>query len=93
MIIASNNRERRIVPDRQPPPAAGNPERIERRRQPRDLETPTDWEQVVLQRMAGRVRSLLNENAPASESTTGGGWEDAALQALQRGVRELNAKK
>jgi hypothetical protein len=82
-----------IVADRQTPAAAGNPERVERRRGPRDPQTPIDWEQVVLQRMAGRVRSLLNESDAAAASTSDTGWEDAALRALQRGVRELDAKK
>lgn len=81
------------MPDRQPPAAAGDPERVERRRRPRDVQAPTDWEQVVLQRVAGRVRSLLNERAAAAASTSDTGWEDAALRALQRGVRELDAKK
>ena len=81
------------MPDRQRPVAAGIPERIERRRRPRDPQAPTDWEQIVLQRMAGRVRSLVNDAAPAAESTIDNGWEDAALRALQRGVRALDGKK
>jgi len=81
------------VPDRQPPAAAGNPERIERRRQPRDSQSPNDWEQVVLQRMAGRVRSLSNAGASAAQSAADTGWEEAALRVLQRGVRELETKK
>lgn len=81
------------MPDRQPPAAAGNPERIERRRQPRDLQSPGDWEQVVLQRMAGRVRSLSKEGTSAAQPSADTGWEDAALRVLQRGVRELEAKK
>jgi len=85
--------EWQIVPDRQPPAAAGNPERIERRRQPRDSQSPQDWEQVVLQRMAGRVRSLSNEGACTAQSTAETGWEDAALRVLQRGVRALETKK
>jgi hypothetical protein len=35
----------------------------------------------------------LNENAAAAASTSDTGWEDAALRALERGVRELDAKK
>jgi hypothetical protein len=79
------------VPDSQRPKVARNDERIERRRQQRDPHASENWEQIVLQRMAGRVTSLSNTIPPVAESTAAGSWEDAALRALQRRIRELES--
>ena len=67
-------------------------DRIERRRRSRDVEALPNWEMIVLQRMAGRVRSLTD--APTSESAADGdgSWEEGALLALRRRLRDLHSK-
>jgi hypothetical protein len=64
---------------------------VERRRQPRDPRAPLDWETIVMQRMAGRIESLSNGLARA-QSLTDGGWENAALRALQRRMKDLDSR-
>ena len=86
------NEESAIVPHRRPSKAPPNPEHVERRQQPRDAQTPTDWEQIVMQRMAGRIKSLTNDTSPEAQSAAGG-WEDAVLRRLQRRMQELDSKK
>jgi len=76
---------------REPAPADG--EHIERRRQPRDPQAPANWEQIVLQRMAARVRSLSGTPTSDADATEQGGWEAAGLRTLQRRVQELDSKK
>ena len=77
---------------RRKPAAAVDLERAERRRQPRDLESPPNWETIVLQRMAGRVRSLSGEPTPGAAADGDGGWEEAALLALRRRMQGLQSK-
>jgi hypothetical protein len=78
--------------DNRPEPAgADDVERIERRRQPRDSQTPPNWEAIVLKRMAGRVRSLSGEPALGTASDGDGGWEEAALLALRRRMKDLDS--
>jgi len=66
--------------------------RVERRRQPRDVATPPDWEMIVLQRMAGRVKSLSGEPVPGISMGNDGSWEEAALLALRRRMNDLKSK-
>ncbi len=83
---------RHADPDRPPQPVgADGVERIERRRQPRDSQTPPNWEAIVLQRMAERVRSLSGEPALGTASDSDGGWEEAALLALRRRMKDLDS--
>lgn len=77
---------------RRGPAAADEVERIERRRQPRDLESPPNWETIVLQRMARRVESLSCEPAPGAAADGDGGWEEVALRALRRRIQGLQPK-
>ncbi|MDQ1241292.1 MAG: hypothetical protein QG550_543 [Pseudomonadota bacterium] len=72
--------------------AADEVERIERRRQPRDLESPPNWETIVLQRMARRIESLSGEPTPGVTADGDGGWEEAALRALRRRIQGLQSK-
>ncbi len=44
-----------------------------------------------MQRMAGRIESLSNDLARA-QSLTDGGWENAALRALQRRMKDLDSR-
>lgn len=85
--------ERAIVPKRQHPKVPTDGERVERRRQPRDQQAPADWEQIVLQRMAGRIKSLASDAARGATGAADGGWESAVLHRLQRRVQELDSKK
>jgi hypothetical protein len=67
-------------------------ERIERRRQPRDSQAPADWETIVLQRMAGRIESLSRDATPDEQPLTDGSWENAALHALRRRMKDLDSR-
>lgn len=78
--------------DRREPGPSEDGARVERRRHRRDAETPPDWEMIVLQRMAERVKSLSSE--PVRETSTGsdGNWEEAALLTLRRRMKDIRAK-
>ena len=83
---------RHADPDQPPQPVgAGGVERIERRRQPRDSQTPPNWEAIVLQRMAERVRSLSGRPTRGAASDSDGGWEDAAQLALRKRMKDLDS--
>ncbi len=79
------------MPKRQHPKIPTDGERVERRRQPRDQQAPADWEQIVLQRMAGRIKSLASDAARGAAAD--GGWESAVLHRLRRRMQELDSKK
>jgi hypothetical protein len=66
--------------------------RVERRRQRRDVGMPPDWEMIVLQRMAERVRTLSGRPADGNSKGSNGNWEDAALLALRRRMNDLPSK-
>ena len=74
------------------PTAPDDGVRLERRRQPRDAARPPDWEMIVLQRMAGRVKSLGGDPVPGTVTGSDGSWEDAALLALRRRLKDLHSK-
>lgn len=78
--------------ERREPGASDDGGRVERRRQRRDAERPPDWEMIVLQRMAERVKSLSGEPAPGIGTASDGNWEEAALLTLQRRMKDLQAK-
>lgn len=75
--------------DRREPGASDDGVRVERRRQRRDVETSPDWEMIVLQRMAERVKSLSGEPIPGKSVGSDGNWEEAALLALRRRMNDL----
>jgi len=81
------------VPKRQPPEIPATDQRIERRRQPRDARVPVDWEQIVLQRMASRVKALAGNETGAADAAATDGWERSVVQQLHRRMRELEPKK
>jgi hypothetical protein len=66
--------------------------RVERRRQRRDVAMPPDWEMIVLQRMAERVKSLSGGPADGGSTGSDGNWEEAALLALRRRMNDLPSK-
>lgn len=63
--------------------------RVERRRQRRDVGMPPDWEMIVLQRMAERVKSLSGGPADGGSKGSDGNWEEVALLALRRRMNDL----
>lgn len=75
------------------PKGTNPPERTERRKRPRDPDTSPDWEQIVLQRVAGHVRSLQEHPSHDREGSASGRWEDAALQALRKRLRDLDSDR
>jgi hypothetical protein len=68
-------------------------ERPERRKQPRDPDASPDWEQIVLRRIARHVRSLEGDAALGPEGSAGSRWEDAALAALKKRIRDLDSDR
>lgn len=71
----------------QPPP--GGDQVIERRGQPRTDGAATDWETIVLKRVERHVEALSSEPAKPADTTGEAGWEQTALRALQRRLRDL----
>lgn len=78
--------------DRQAPETSDDGGRVERRRQRRDVGMPPDWEMIVLQRMAERVKALSGDPAPGSSMGSDGNWEEATLLALRRRMNDLPSK-
>jgi hypothetical protein len=65
---------------------------IERRGQPRGDEGSTDWETIVLKRVERHVESLSVDNKSSVDAPSQSGWEEAALLALRRRIRDLKAE-
>lgn len=78
--------------ERRAPGALDAGGRVERRRQRRDVDASPDWEMIVLQRMAERVKALSCEPAPGKGTASDGNWEEAALLTLRRRMKDLQAK-
>jgi hypothetical protein len=78
--------------ERAEPGASDDGVRVERRRQQRDVKAPPDWEMIVLQRMAERVKSLSSEPVLGNSMGSDGNWEEAALLALRRRMNDLPTK-
>jgi hypothetical protein len=64
---------------------------VERRRQSRQNAVPADWETIALQRVAGHVESLLPGDGSSPNPVEAHGWEQAALLALRRRLRQLKS--
>jgi len=61
----------------------------DRRDQQRGSLDSDSWETIVLRRVARRVESLSSDAESATGDPQDHGWEQAALLALRRRVREL----
>jgi hypothetical protein len=61
---------------------------VERRRRPRRAEEATSWEQVALQRIAGRVNALPGPGSTGDGEAADFGWERAVLERLRRRLDE-----
>jgi hypothetical protein len=70
----------------------GQPDQVlvaDRRDQPPGSLDSDSWETIVLRRVARRVESLSSVAESAAGDPQDHGWEQAALLALRRRVREL----
>lgn len=65
---------------------------IERRGKPRGDMASTDWETIVLKRVERHVESLSRDSGSALDPLNQPGWEEAALFALRRRIRDLKAE-
>jgi hypothetical protein len=64
----------------------------DRRDQHREALDSASWETIVLRRVAQRVESLSAGTDAATGAAVEHGWEEAALAALRRRVRELKPR-
>jgi hypothetical protein len=51
----------------------------------------TDWETIVLKRVERHVESLSGDTNSCVDTPNPSGWEEAALLALRRRIRDLKA--
>ncbi len=65
---------------------------VERRGQPRGDAGSTDWETIVLKRVERHVESLSGDINSCVGAPNQSGWEEAALLALRRRIRDLKAE-
>ena len=65
---------------------------VERRGQPREDVVAADWETIVLKRVERHVESLSGEPTSCVDAPNQSGWEEAALLALRRRIRDLKAE-
>lgn len=81
--------ESKPVPKQKMPTKSNCDAPVERRGQSRGEVGSTDWETIVLKRVERHVESLSGD--PDSQLGTGNesGWEEAALLALRRRIRDL----
>jgi hypothetical protein len=52
----------------------------------------TNWETIVLKRVERHVESLSGDTNSQSDTPNPSGWEEAALLALRRRIRDLKAE-
>jgi hypothetical protein len=62
---------------------------VERRGQPRRDDGATDWETIVLKRVERHVESLSGDTRSCVDTPHQSSWEEAALLALRRRIRDL----
>ena len=79
------------MPKRQQSPGSGKYTGVERRRQTRQGVELADWETIALRRVAHRVESLLPGDGSSADPWRDHGWEQAALVALRRRLREMKS--
>ena len=65
---------------------------VERRGQPREDAGSTDWETIVIKRVERHVESLSGDTNSCLDARNQPGWEEAALLALRRRIRDLKAE-
>ena len=77
---------------RREPNESGRYAGVERRQRPRHGTEPTDWETIALKRVAHRVQSLSADNDSSLRPSLDHGWEEVAVLALRRRLRELKSE-
>ena len=65
---------------------------VERRGQPREDVVAADWETIVLKRVERHVESLSSDANSRVDAPNQSGWEEAALLALRRRIRDLKTE-
>ena len=80
------------MPKQNKPTESNRDAPVERRGQPRDDVGATDWETIVLKRVERHVESLSSDASSQSDAPNQSGWEEAALLALRRRIRDLKAE-
>jgi hypothetical protein len=80
------------VPKQNKPTASNSDAPVERRGQPREDVGSTNWETIVLKRVERHVESLSGDTNSQSDTPNPSGWEEAALLALRRRIRDLKAE-
>jgi hypothetical protein len=80
------------VPKQKKPTESNCDAPIERRGQPRESVDATDWETIVLKRVERHVASLSGDTSSQEDAQNQPGWEEAALLALRRRIRDLKAE-
>jgi hypothetical protein len=79
------------MPEQKKPGESNRDAPVDRRRHPRGGLESTDWETIVLKRVARHVDSLSGGGNSPSDPMNGPGWEQAALLALRRRISELKS--
>ena len=77
------------VPKQNKPTESNHDAPVERRGQPRGDVGSTDWETIVLKRVERHVESLSRGPDALQDPLHGSGWEETALLALRRRIRDL----
>lgn len=77
------------VPKQQKPTESICDAPVERRGQSRGDVGSTDWETIVLKRVERHVESLSADSDSQADALNESGWEQAALLALRRRIRDL----
>jgi len=77
------------VPNQKKPTESSPGVPAERRGQARGDVGSTDWETIVLKRVERHVESLSASPDAQQEALHGSGWEETALLALRRRIRDL----
>jgi hypothetical protein len=80
------------VPNQKKPAESSRETPVERRVQPRGDVGSTDWETIVLKRVERHVETLSGDPKSQLDSLNESGWEEAALLALQRRIRDLKPR-
>jgi hypothetical protein len=80
------------VPSQKKPAESNGDVPVERRGQPRGDVGSTDWETIVLKRVERHVESLSADAGSSQDSMDPPGWEETALLALRRRIRDLKAE-
>lgn len=80
------------VPNQKKPTESSRDAPVERRGQPRGDMESTDWETIVLKRVERHVESLSAGADAQQDPQNEPGWEETALLALRRRIRDLKAE-